>query len=114
MDYTQLLLTFVTVFLLPVVSTLVLNHLKAANVNTTYYEALARAGAVALTALKTSGKPLTDKSALTAAAMAGVQYLGDHAAETLVAKGVDPEALASIVGAEAQRLAYAGLAKVSQ
>ena len=82
-----------------------LAYLRAKHINTTVYEAIGRAGGVAYTAFLASGRPVTDRAALAAAAAAGGAYLESTVPGALAASGVtDPAKMATIAGAELGKL----------
>ena len=78
--------------------------LKSRSLDTTVYEAIGRAGGVAYRALLTSGQPASNPSALKHAAEAGGSYLLATVPEALAARGVRPEMVATLAGAELGRL----------
>lgn len=82
-----------------------LAYLRAKQVNTTIYEAIGRAGAVAYTAFLATGRPVTDRTALAVGAAAGGAYLKSRVPDALAASGVvTPQAMAELAGAEMGKL----------
>ena len=81
--------------------------LEARKIDTTVYEAIGRAGGAAYLAFVASGRPVTDKAALEAAAAVGGRYLQARAADAIATKAgaaVSPGALADMAGAELGKL----------
>ena len=89
----------------PLLYVRVLAWLRARAIDTTIYEAIGRAGGRAYSALLASGRPVTDRAAIAAAAAVGGAYLMQTVPGALGAKGVaDPAAMAELAGAELGRL----------
>ena len=87
-----------------IIGTLIVQAMHKRNLDTAWFEAIGRAGGVAYNTLLASGKPVTDRAALTAAAMAGAGYLADRVAPQLATRGLTPDAVAQIAGAELGKL----------
>lgn len=86
--------------LVPVLGGLALALLRKHGINTAWFEAIGRAGGASYMALLASGKPVTDKAALVAAAQVGADYLVARVPSIVASKGLGPDALAQIAGAE--------------
>ena len=82
----------------------VIAELRKRNLDTAWFQAISRAGGVAYSTFVASGKPITDKAALLAAAAAGGAYLRDRVLPQVEARGLTPDAVAQIAGAEMGRL----------
>lgn len=87
-----------------VLSPLVLAVMRQRNLNTDWYEAVARAGGVAYQNLVSSGRPVTDKTALADAAFAGAHYLLERLPLQSKDRGLEAPDLAQIARAELGRL----------
>lgn len=90
--------------LIPILGTMALGWMRQRNLNTAMVEAIARAGGEAYRHLASSGRPVTDTRAVTAAAEAGARYLLDRVPDTMRALGVSPEDAAQLAGAELGKL----------
>lgn len=99
-DFILPLANAVVLALLPILGKLALDELRKRNLDAEWYEAISRAGGEAYKALLASGKPVTDKAALAAAAEAGGRYLLVRKSAQVVARGHDPASLAQVAGAE--------------
>ena len=82
----------------------IIAELRRRNLDTAWFQAISRAGGVGYAALLASGKPITDKAALLAAAQAGAGYLQDRVLPQLQARALSPDAAAQIAGAEMGKL----------
>ena len=86
--------------LVPVFGGLALALLRKHGIDTAWFEAIGRAGGASYSSLLASGKPVTDRGALVAAAQVGADYLVDRVPAIVASKGLAPDALAQIAGAE--------------
>lgn len=77
-----------------------LKLLQAHRVDTRWYEAVGRAGGVAFVQFAGSGRPVTDKTALTEAAAAGAAYLRSQMAGQIAKRKLSEASVQEIAGAE--------------
>ena len=69
-----------------------------------WYAAIGRAGGMAYRAFIAEGKAASDKSAIAASAMDGLQYMQDQMSQQIASRGLTPEMVQQIVFAELTRL----------
>ncbi len=90
--------------LLPILGGYAMALLRKRGLDNAFFQAVSRAGGVAYAALLASGRPVTDRAALTAAAVAGASYLETRVPGLVEARGLSPDAMAQIAGAELGKL----------
>lgn len=87
-----------------VVSTFIITAMRRRNLDTAWFQAISRAGGEAYGEFVQSGKPITDKAAWIAAAKVGGDYLHAQVLPQIAARGLTPEGVAQIAGAEMKKL----------